>query len=317
MFACIDLGGTTIAGGLGEAGGRLVAQETIATESQLGPAGVLDRIAGLVDSLSAAAAVAGRPPEALGIGVPGLVDFAAGATLFLPNFPTQWRGVAVRETLSARLRCPVFLLNDARAAALGEMRFGHGRAVQSMVYFTLGTGIGGAVVIDGKLRMGPLGAAGELGHQTVAPAGPLCGCGNRGCLEAVASAPALTGEGVRLLRSGQAPRLHELTGGDASRVTPKTMAESGDAAVTDAIERVARLIGLGAANMVTALHPELVVLGGGMSALGDLLLGPVRKELRARVRMFPVDDVRVERSMLGDRAGLLGALALAASGGLI
>lgn len=307
IYACIDLGGTNIAGGLGEAGGRLLAQRSIPTDSHLGPDGVLDRIGSLIESFEA-------KPAALGIGVPGLVDFAAGATLFLPNFPSQWRGVRVRDTLSARLGCPVFLLNDARTAALGELRFGHGQTAQSMVYFTLGTGIGGAVVIDGKLRMGPLGAAGELGHQTVMLNGPLCGCGNRGCLEAVASAPALTGEGVRLLRSGQALKLHALTGGDASLVTPKTMAECGDPAVDEAIDRVARLIGIGAANLVTSLHPELVVLAGGMSALGDRLLAPVRDEIRARVRMFPVDEVRVERSQLGDQAGLIGALALAVEG---
>lgn len=313
MFACVDLGGTTISAGLGDASGTLSAQRTIDTESHRGPAGVLDRIAALVESL-------GAQPEAVGIGVPGLIDFASGSTLFLPNFPTQWRGVEVRETLAPRLGCPIYLLNDARAATLGELRFGHGRdaAASSIIFFTLGTGIGGGIVIDGRLRMGPLGAAGETGHQTIDPNGPLCGCGNHGCLEAIASAPALTGEGVRLLRSGQAPRLHEITGGDASRVTPKTMAEAGDPAVREAIRRVARALGIAAANLVTSLHPDLVVFGGGMAALGDdLLLAPVREELRARVRMFPPDNVRVERSLLGDQAGLLGALALAAAKGIV
>jgi len=313
MFACVDLGGTTISAGLGDAAGRLAAQRTIDTESHRGPAGVLDRIAGLVESL-------GAQPEAVGIGVPGLIDFASGSTSFLPNFPTQWRGVAMRETLAPRLGCPVYLLNDARAATLGELRFGHGRSApaSSMVFFTLGTGIGGGIVIDGRLRMGPLGAAGETGHQTIDPNGPLCGCGNHGCLEAVASAPALTGEGVRLLRSGQAPRLYEITGGDAALVTPKTMAEAGDPAVREGIRRVARALGIAAANLVTSLHPDFVVFGGGMAALGDeLLLTPVREEIRARVRMFPPDNVRVERSLLGDQAGLLGALALAAAKGIV
>ncbi|MCC6538978.1 MAG: ROK family protein [Bryobacterales bacterium] len=313
MFACVDLGGTTISAGLGDAAGQLTAQRTIDTESHRGPAGVLERMAGLVESL-------GARPEAVGIGVPGLIDFASGSTLCLPNFPTQWRGVGVREMLAPRLGCPVYLLNDARAATLGELRFGHGRhaAAPTMVFFTLGTGIGGGIVIDGRLRMGPLGAAGETGHQTIDPNGALCGCGNHGCLEAIASAPALTGEGVRLLRSGQAPRLHEITGGDAARVTPKTMAEAADPAVREAILRVARALGIAAANLVTSLHPDLVVFGGGMAALGDeLLLAPVRDEIRARVRMFPPDNVRVERSLLGDQAGLLGALALAAAKGTV
>jgi glucokinase len=183
-----------------------------------------------------------------------------------------------------------------------------------MVFFTIGTGIGGGVVTGGRLHLGPLGAAGEIGHQTLIPDGPLCGCGNRGCLEALASGPALTGEGVRLLRAGLAPRLWELTGGDANAVTPERMGEAAgsDSAVAAAIERASRFIGVAVANVVTILHPELVVLGGGVAGLGERLLQPVREELRRRVRMFPVDDVRVELSALPGRAGALGGIALAA-----
>jgi glucokinase len=315
LLAGVDLGGTNIACALGTRDGELVRQASVATASHDGPAAVLERIAGLVSRL---AAEAGERPVALGIGVPGLVDRERGLTLFLPNLPTQWRGVAVRGTLSARLGCPAYLLNDVRTATLGELVFGRGRGVRNMLFFALGTGIGGGVVVDGKLRLGPLGAAGELGHQTILPDGPLCGCGNRGCLEALASGPALAAEGVRLMRSGLAPRLHELAEGSADRVTPKEMAaaaDAGDDAVRQAITRAAGYLGIGVANLVTALDPELVVLGGGVAAIGPLLFETVRAVVQDRVRMFPVDDVRIEPSLLGDKAGIFGAIALAARRG--
>ena len=317
VYAGVDLGGINIACALGSQAGEILAERTVPTGSHEGPAAVLERIAAVVSEL---ASETGCAPEALGIGVPGLVDRAAGFVRFLPNFPGQWRGVPAGETLSRRLGCPVWLLNDVRTATLGELAFGRGRDARDMVFFALGTGVGGGIVLDGRLRLGPLGAAGELGHQTVVPDGPLCGCGNRGCLETVASGPAIAAEGVRLLLGGQAPVLHRLTGGCAGAVTPKEMAAAaaeGDAAVREAILRAARYLGIGAANMVTALHPELVVLGGGVAAIGPLLVDTVRATVRERVRMFPSESVSVERSLLGNKAGIYGAIALAARGGVV
>jgi len=253
IYAGVDLGGTKIACGLAGADGKLIADRAISTESHEGPNAVIQRIAGLVNAL---ARETGRRPAAVGIGVPGLADVNRGVTRFLPNLPTQWRDVPVRELLTPQVGCDVFLLNDARAATLGELAFGHGRGVKDMIFYTLGTGIGGGVVIDGKLRLGPLGAAGEFGHVTILPDGPLCGCGSRGCLETLASGPALSGEGVRLLRSGQAPKLFELTQGDASKVTPKVLAEAavaGDAAVLEAVRRAGYYLGIGVANVISTV----------------------------------------------------------------
>ena len=317
LYAGIDLGGTTLVGAIAGADGRIVAERSVPTESHRGPQAVLDTAAdlvnGLADSVSARVA-------AVGMGVPGLVDLRAGVTKFLPNLPTQWRDVAVREILSPRLGCEVYLLNDVRTATLGELTFGHGKEADTMLFFALGTGIGGGVVVNRKLRLGPLGAAGELGHQTILPDGPRCGCGNRGCLEALASAPAIAAEGVRLLLSGQAPKLQAIVEGDAGRVTTKEMAQAatqGDQRVAEAITRAAEYLGIGVANAITMLHPDLVVLGGGAAAMGELLFDPVRKTVKRRVKMFPVDTIRIEPSMLGDRAGVLGAVALAMKGGLI
>jgi len=263
----------------------------------------------------------GEAPEGVGIGIPGLVDLRAGVTKFFPNFPTQWRDVPVKEILEPVINHPVYLLNDVRTATLGELTFGHGKGkALTMVFFALGTGVGGGIVVDGKLRLGPMGAAGEIGHQTILPGGPLCGCGNRGCLETLASGPAITAAGVRLMKSGMAPRLHEITGGDASSVNPETVAaaaEQGDENVRDEIIQAAEFLGIGVANMVTTLHPDLVVLGGGVAQMGEILFDTVRATMLKRVGMFPPDEVQIKPSKLGDKAGTLGGIALAMNKGLI
>jgi len=315
VYAGVDLGGTNVECALARSDGLILASGKIPTHSHEGPRAVLERIAALVHSLGSEI---GTAPQALGLGVPGLADLKAGSTRFLPNLPTNWRDVPVSETLSAATGCPVYLLNDVRMATLGELVFGHGRSFRTMAFFALGTGIGGGIAIDGRLRLGPLGAAGELGHQTILPDGPRCGCGNYGCLEALASGPAITAEGVRLLLSGQAPALHKRVRGDASSVTPAEMAAAageGDFAVREAIIRAGRCLGIAAANVITILHPELIAFGGGVTAIGSLLFDTVRSTVQERVRMLPVDNIRIEPSLLGDRAGILGGIALAMRGG--
>jgi glucokinase len=307
IWSAVDIGGTNTAVALGTSDGTLTAEHAIATGGEAGPESVLERIAGAIRSL-------GDPPRAIGVGVPGLADLRAGRTLFLPNLRGNWRDVPVAAFLSDRLGCPVYLLNDVRMATLGELTYGLGRGVRDMLFLAVGTGVGGGVALDGRLRLGPLGAAGELGHQTLMPDGPLCGCGNRGCLETLASGTAIAAEGVRLMRIGMAPSLHRIVGGDADKITPKTMAQSEDEAVRDAVRRAAVWLGIGIANAVSALHPSLVVLGGGVPGIGAAYVDVVREVVRQRVRMFPVDELRIERSVLGDKAGLYGGIALARQG---
>ncbi len=310
MFASVDIGAAQTACALATGAGQMVAERTIATLAHEGPESVLNRIASTVADMAAAA---GQRLLAVGVGVPGLADFHRGRALFLPNLP-GWRDLPVTDRLSAKLSCPVFLLNDARMAALGELWFGHGRNAKTMVVFTVGTGIGGGVVIDRKLRLGPLGAAGEIGHQTILPDGPLCGCGNRGCLETLASGPALVGEATRLLKSGHAPHLYDMVNGDADKITPRLMAQAaagGDSSVHEAIVRAGRFLGIGVCNVITVLNPELVVIGGEHAAIGPLLIDAVRREVRERVRLFPAEKVRIETSALEDKAGIWGGIALA------
>lgn len=317
IYASIDLGGTNIKGVLADAAGETIRADSVPTLSYEGPQKVLQRIGKLVNDLAVGA---GRRPSALGMAVPGLIDLANGITKFLPNLPTQWRDVPVRDILSPMVGCPVYLLNDVRAATLGELTFGHGRGVSTMVFFALGTGIGGGVAVDGRLRLGPLGAAGELGHLVVQPDGPRCGCGARGCLETLASGPAITAEGVRLMLSGLAPRLHEMVGGDAGKVTTREMAAAaaaGDEKVRDAIIRAARYLGFGVADVIVTLHPDLVVLGGGVANMGELIFDTVRRTVAEQVNMLPTDRIAILPSMLGDNAGALGGIALAARGGIV
>jgi len=317
LYAAVDLGGTNITVVLGDATGGFLGETKQATLSYEGPDAVLDRIAAMVKGLAQAA---GAPPAALGIGVPGLVDVDAGETRFLPNMEGNWKGVPVRSRLQAALGCPIHILNDARAATLGELVFGHGRqGVESLALFTLGTGVGGGIVLDGKLRLGPLGAAGEIGHMCVQADGPWCGCGSRGCLETLVSGPALTGEGVRLMLSGNAPRLHSLCEGKVERVSPVLLgaaARAGERSAQAVIERAGEWLGVAASNVITTLHPELIVLGGGVAALDDLLIVPMRRVISARVKMFPSEGIRILRSKLDDRAGVYGALAAAFRGGV-
>ena len=310
-YAGIDLGGTKIAIALGNAGGQIHARSQCATQAERGPDDVLQRVA---DELSRTEATAGIRASSLGLGLPGLVDPATGTSLFLPNLPGNWKGVAAGPILHELTSRNVYVLNDARMATLGEHVFGrHGG--HDLIVLTLGTGIGGGLVVNDKLVLGRFGAAGEIGHQTIDAEGPVCNCGNRGCLEAIASGPALAAAGATLMRQGNAPHLLAITGGDPALVNPRHMAEAarqGDSAVREAMTRAASWIGTGIANAVTITGIERVVLLGGLTGLGDLLLNPVRETVRARIGMFPSDGITVSFSQLGDNTAVLGGIALAA-----
>jgi len=317
-FAGVDLGGTNFSVALADATGCIVAETREPTLSADGPETVLRRIATTINRL---VQKVGSAPVSCGIGVPGLVDVPTGTTLFLPNLPGNWVNVPVATLLEAQIGCPVHVLNDARAATLGELAFGHGRnGAKTFALFTLGTGVGGGLVINGQLHLGSLGSAGEIGHLTFDPNGPWCGCGNRGCIETIASGPALTGEAIRLLLSGLAPHLHALSGGDPAKVTPAllaTAAEAGDLSARRAIERAGEALGVAGAHVCTTLHPEMMVLGGGVSALSEMLIPSMRRIITERVRMLPTSNLLLVRSQLGDNAGTLGGIATAIKGGKI
>lgn len=309
VCAGVDLGGTKIAAVLGTGDGIILAHGKIDTLSAAGPAAAFGRVAELLERLAHESNV---QPDAIGVGLPGLVDPDTGIIQFLPNLPNDWRGFPAGEFLRGRTGKQVYLLNDARLAALGEYRFG--TPAQNMLAVTVGTGIGGGLILDGQLRLGVWGEAGEIGHQTILPDGAPCSCGSRGCLETLINGPMLSAEGAALARSGCAPKLASIVGDRWDAITPKEMTlavKQGEQAVADVIEKAAGYLGIGVANAITLTAVERVVISGGLAALGELLLGPVRAAVRERVRMFPSDCVRITCSTLDDRAGALGALALA------
>lgn len=312
-FVGIDLGGTLTKFAIADAQGNLMDQASLPTEAEAGPEAVLARLGDVI--IQRLEALKCNACAAIGMGVPGLVDIESGITKFLPNLKTQWRDVSVGPWLAKRFGCPVRLLNDVRTATLGELRFGHGKMQDqpTLIFLSLGTGVGGGVVIEGKLRLGPLGSAGEMGHQTVLLDGPRCGCGSRGCLESLASGPAIAAEGARLMQIGLAPQLHQLVDGQRDHVTTKLMsiAAESDDAVREVIVRAGQFIGIALANVITTLHPDIVVVGGGVAQFGDTLFQPIRNSIQERVRMFPTESIEVLPSKLGESAGVMGAVSLA------
>jgi glucokinase len=226
----------------------------------------------------------------VGIGIPGLYDPVAGSARFLVNMPREWSGRAVAGPVEAVLGVPVTLINDARAFGLAELRLGAGRGAASLVGLTLGTGVGGVIAIDGRVHLGHDGTAGEVGHQTIDPDGPMCGCGNRGCLEAFT----------------RADRIAAACGTDTAEAAVAA-ARAGDGRALDGLAEIGRYLGIGIANMVVVLSPDRVVIGGGIAAAGDLLLEPIRAELRRRVQTTSLDEVELVTAELGTWAGAIGA----------
>lgn len=312
VFAGVDLGGTKIAAVVACKDGRILSEGVIPTQAEEGPERAVRRTSKLLNELCQAHR---RKFRAIGIGLPGLIDGEAGKIIFLPNLPVSWRDFPISAAFLEEGGRPVFLMNDARIAALGEFTYGSGQAGEDMLFVTVGTGIGGGLVLNGRLRLGAFGAAGEIGHHTILPDGPPCSCGANGCLETLVSGPALARAGSALMMQGLAPRLNELTQGDPARITATLMASaalSGDRAVAAAIDSAGKYLGVGIANAVTITAVRHVVIGGGLSSLGEVLLEPVRREVLHRVRMFPAESVAIRISALGEKCGALGGVALAA-----
>jgi glucokinase len=300
----IDLGGTKVAGlAVGE-GGDILAREDRPT-----PDGDEEAVMEAVHA--AVAALIGSGASAVGVGAAGLVDFAKASMPFAPNLPL--RDVPIRDLVSERSGLPCVVDNDANAAAWGEYRFGAGRGSRNMLQVTVGTGIGGGIVWDGALYRGAHGFAGEIGHVIVQPDGPLCGCGNRGCWEQVASGQAMDRLGRKEAArdpSGAIARLAD--GGEVTGVHVTDAAREGDARAMTIVEDVGRRLGEGLAGLVNVLDPDLVVVGGGVAAEGELILGPARKAFLGAVEAAEQrPEVPVVPAELGNDAGAVGAAALA------
>lgn len=307
----VDIGGTKVAAGVVTPSGRVLARvRTETPERSKSPAVVEDTIVSVVEELRSA-----HPVRAVGVGAAGFVDQHRANVLFAPHL--SWREEPLRESLSSRLGLPVVVENDANAAAWAEVSAGAAQGVDDVVVVNLGTGIGGAIVLNGRLYRGRYGLAGEFGHMTVVPGGHRCECGNRGCWEQYASGNALTREARELVaaESPVARALHQAVAGDARRITGPLVSElarKGDRACTELMREAGQWLGAGLANLAAAFDPELFVIGGGVSEAGDLLLGPAREAFeRGLTGRGYRPEARVVAAALGNEAGLVGAAALA------
>jgi glucokinase len=305
----VDIGGTKVAAGVVDPDGRVLARALRPTPSR-DVRLVEETIVEVVRELAAAHDV-----RAVGIGAAGFVDAQRARVLFSPHL--AWRDEPLRDALGAALELPVVVENDANAAAWAEWRFGAGRGETRLVCVTLGTGIGGGIVLEGVLQRGRFGMAGEFGHMVVVPDGRRCECGNRGCLEQYASGNVLGREARELALAGSpvAVGLLERVGGDVEALAGPVVtaaARDGDPCAVELFDDVGRWLGIGLANLAAALDPGLFVIGGGVSDAGELLLGPAREAFRRTLTGRGYRPVaRIRAAAFGPEAGLVGAADLA------
>lgn len=315
----VDLGGTKIAALLlNTADGTISAQTVIPTEGKHGPDAVLDRIAQLVWQVCDKAGIPLDATDGVGVGVPATLDIPAGQTLLLPNIPGNWHRKPVVQLLQDKLKRPVGLINDARAFTLAEATLGAGRGAQTVVCFTLGTGIGGGIAINGRLHLGLTGSAGEFGHQSIDVNGLPDGSGTPGGLEGYASGPAIAAMGAKAVMQGIDTLIGQLVDYDLNAITPQTImqaAEQGDKIAQDILEQVGVYLAMGFHNVITIVAPDRIVIGGGVAALGDWLMKPIRRTLEERSHIVPLDQLEIVYASLGGDAGAIGAALWAADMG--
>lgn len=308
----IDLGGTNIKFGLMKTSGEVVAKSSWPTEAQGGPDHVTKRMADGALELIAKAGLTKDRVLGIGIGAPGAMSHKLGMIILPPNLP-GWKDVPLRDNIAAMTGIPANLENDANAAAYGEFWAGGGQGTQDMVMFTLGTGIGGGVIIDGKLLRGFFDNGAELGHMLVVPNGRLCGCGQRGCIEAYASATFTAVRAVEAIRGGELSVLKERLDTGQPVETPHVIeaANNGDALATRIWDETCRLLATACVNMQHFSNPQKILLGGGMIGAGKYLLDPVRNYFLEMTWKAAIDYPEIDFATLGNDAGFIGAAGLA------
>ena len=303
----VDLGGTNVKTAIVSEDKKIIAKESRPTQAEEGPVAIMDLMAQCVTDLMGANGLDMSQALAAGFGAPGPMNWQTGIVFEPPNLP-GWKNVPLAEEMQKRLQIPCDVDNDANVACYGEYWLGAGQGAESIVVFTLGTGVGGGIVVFGQLLRGIDGTAGELGHITVQRDGRLCGCGSRGCLEAYAS---VTGMKRTAMDGwdGADTSLRELCGGDPEALTGELIfkaAKAGDRYARHVFQETAIWLGLGAASMVNALNPERIVLCGGMIAAGDMLFDTVRKTVAENAFEVPARRCEILPAGLGSDSGVIG-----------
>jgi glucokinase len=312
----VDLGGTNIVVGLLPIeGGEVVALRSTPTEAGRGAKFVVDRIIEMVEAAIAEMldTYGGRRDDIAGVGIgsPGPLDRKTGTVINTPNL--GWRNFPLRDLIVNAVNLPATLDNDANCATYGEWWLGAGRGVDSLIGFTLGTGIGGGIVLNGQIYHGCSDVAGELGHMTIDSTGRRCKCGNYGCLEAYASGPAIALRAVEGIEAGAETMLTEMVQGRLDQITAATVYEAAaqdDVYANEVIKDTAKFLGAGVANIINILNPEMVVIAGGVTRAGEHLFAPLRSEVRLRAFRAAEEHCRIVPGELPGTAGVVGAVAV-------
>jgi glucokinase len=307
----IDIGGTNlVVGSVAEDGAAMVAAASEPTHSEAGATDVVDRLVGLAERAIATTRREAPGAEILGVGVgaPGPLDTKRGIVLLTPNL--GWVNMPLRQLIHDRLGLPAALDNDANCAVLGEWWVGAARGARHAIGITIGTGIGGGLIVDGRLYHGASDVAGEIGHTTIDTEGRRCKCGNYGCLEAYASGPNIALRAVEEMEAGAESRLRALVGGDLSKITAQTVyqaAADGDELALEVVNDTAKFLGVGIGNLLNVFNPEVVVVCGGVTLAGDHLFEPLRREVARRAFKPAVNACRIVPGELAGTAGVYGA----------
>jgi len=307
MIVGVDLGGSKINTILADPRGDIKARDLRDTCAHEGPEAVIRRIIGSIKQVMSGADIGG-----IGIGAAGVCDTSTGIVTFSPNLP-GWHNIPLKDIIRREFGLPTYLENDATLAALGEHCFGAGVGIDNLIYVTVGTGIGGGIVIGGQLYRGVSGTAGEIGHMTIYVNGPRCNCGNIGCWETFASGKALAREAVKRIKAGAQTTILSFADGDLGKVNGETVflaAQQGDSLALELISVTGYYLGVGLVNLVNIFNPQLILIGGGLSRIGSLLLDRALKVVAEHAFRLPAEAVRIELGRLGTDAGALGAVAL-------
>jgi glucokinase len=305
VVAGIDIGGTKIAIALQSLAGDRVAADRLPTQVELGPESNLENISKTLEKMLSET---NSDLAVIGVVSPGPIDIERGLILSPTNLP-GWDGFPIVEKLEKRFNVPVIFDNDANAAGLGEYFYGAGRGFRDVFYVTISTGIGGAIICDGKIHHGVDASAGEVGHTVVKTGGVRCRCGVEGCLETIAS-------GLSIARRMK-EKLAEENGNmdeNSSEITAETVVEAvkkGDRTACAIWTETVYYLGIGIGNAITLIAPEAVIIGGGVASAGELLLKPLRREIAKNVSMMPIEKVKILQASLGSESGVCGALLLA------
>ncbi|MDQ0060264.1 ROK family protein [Paenibacillus harenae] len=311
----IDLGGTNVKSAIFNTEFQTVHERSDPTEAAKGPGHVLNRMKDIVQEMMAFEGIDQTSIKCMGMGIPGLLNPDEGISIFSPNFP-DWENIHVVDLMNRYFDFPVFIDNDVRVNMYGEWLFGAGTGYKNLVLITLGTGLGSGIINDGKVLYGTTASAGEIGHMNMYREGRPCRCGSSGCLGRYVSAIGMVRTLTDKLEDGRSSILMQWAGNDRTAITAKMISEAydlGDSLAIEVMHETGELLGFGLANVINLLNPELIIVGGGMSAAGDRLLHSVRDTVQNHALKLSSRACKIEQAKLGGKAGMIGAAAYANS----